>query len=148
MKERLMASIDSQTPATTATSIGGDFQLIVPPRPAGQADMVLSQAASTGESRRQLIAMDLLPPDKKKQVQEVAADLLPKMLQNTEIFMNFGEDSVAGMNALIDRMLKEVTPVDIPELESRMRDLSDEMRKIRGKYDVSDPKTRAKLEEW
>lgn len=144
-----MASNDAQTPATTtASSLGGDFQLVVPPRPAGQADMVLSQAAATGETRRQLIAMDLLPPDKKQQVQKVAADLLPKMLQNTEIFMNFGEDAVAGMNALIDRMLKEVTPVDIPELESRMRDLSDEMRKIRGKYDVSDPKTRAKLEEW
>lgn len=142
-----MASNDSQTPATTS-SLGGDFQLVVPSRPAGQADTVLSQAAATGETRRQLIAMDLLPPDKKKQVQDVAADLLPKMLQNTEIFMNFGQDAVAGMNSLIDRMLKEVAPVDIPELETRMRDLSDEMRKIRGKYDVSDPKTRARLEDW
>jgi uncharacterized protein YaaN involved in tellurite resistance len=120
--------------------------LATPPAPHGQAATFLEQSAGNEQSREQLVCKELLSPDQLGIARQYAAQLYPQMLDNTALFMSFGEDSVAGMNALIDRLLKEVKPVEIPELTAIMTDLTKDMRQIRGKYDISDPAVREKLE--
>jgi uncharacterized protein YaaN involved in tellurite resistance len=120
----------------------------VPPAPKSDADPFMAQYAQSQQTRQQLVCKDLLDPQSYEQAQKYAHNLYPQMLANTQIMMTFGSDSVAGMNTLINRLLKEVEPVDIPELTQIMRHLNDEMRKIRQKYDVSNDKTREKLEKW
>lgn len=127
-------------------SAGSTIQ--VPPTPTSPADPFLSQYAQTQQTRQQLVCKDLLDPQSLEKAQQYARQLYPQMLANTQIMMTFGNDSVAGMNSLINRLLKEVEPVNIPQLSEIMRRLNDEMRKIRTKYDVSDDKTREKLDKW
>lgn len=127
---------------------GVTTQLNVPPSPQGQADPFMRQLATTQQTRESLVCKTLLQPGTLARAEAIADELYPKMLTNTVMMMQYGQSSVEGMNSLIDRLLKEVEPVDIPELTSLMHELSVSMRKIRGKYDVSDPKIRAKLEEW
>lgn len=120
----------------------------VPPAPTSAADPFLSQYAQTQQTRQQLVCKDLLDPQSLEKAHQYARQLFPQMLANTQIMMTFGNDSVAGMNTLITRLLREVEPVNIPQLTEIMRNLNNEMRKIRQKYDVSDDKTREKLEKW
>lgn len=127
-------------------SAGATLQ--VPPTPTSPADPFLSQYAQSQQTRQQLVCKDLLDPQSLERAQQYARQLYPQMLSNTQIMMTFGSDSVAGMNALITRLLREVEPVNIPQLTEIMRRLNDEMRKIRTKYDVSNDKTREKLEKW
>jgi len=127
---------------------GAGSQLVVPPKPEGQADRFMSQLAGSLDTRKQLVCKDLLSPESLESAQKYAQQLYPQMLDNTQIFMAFGSDAIAGMNRLIDSLLKTVEPVDIPQLAAIMRHLNDEMREIRGKYDVSDSKVRVRLEHW
>ncbi len=127
---------------------GAGSQLAVAPKPEGQADQFMSQLAGSVDTRKQLVCKDLLSPESLENAQKYAQQLYPQMLANTQIFMAFGNDAIAGMNSLIDSLLKTVEPVDIPELTAIMSHLNDEMRKVRGKYDVSDSQVREKLEHW
>ena len=77
-----------------------------------------------------------------------AAKLFDEMLANTQVFMIYGTSALEGVNSLVDRLLNEVEPTKIPELQKLMEDLNDGMRDIRYKYDVSDPKVRDKFEKW
>src|SRR4051812_4482043 len=88
----------------------------VPPAPTSPADPFLSQYAQSQQTRQQLICKDLLDPQSLEKAQQYARQLYPQMLANTQIMMTFGSDSVAGMNTLITRLLKEVEPVNIPQL--------------------------------
>lgn len=123
-------------------------QLMVPPQPASPGDQFLRQVAQSADSRTALVCKDLLTPQARQQAEQWAQRLYPQMLANTEIFMRFGQDAIAEMNSLIDALLKEVEPVDIPQLTAMMRQLNDEMRDIRKKYDVSDDRVRQRLEHW
>ncbi|MBE3558506.1 MAG: toxic anion resistance protein [Ktedonobacteraceae bacterium] len=127
---------------------GAGPQLAVPPKPQSQADDFMRTLAGTSDTRKALVCKDLLSPDSLRSANQLAEQLFPQMLANTQIFMDFGKDAIAGMNSLIDYMLKSVEPVDIPELTAIMRDLNEEMRKIRGKYDISDSRVREKLQNW
>ncbi|WP_220191565.1 toxic anion resistance protein [Ktedonospora formicarum] len=127
---------------------GAGSTVQVPPTPKSEADPFMSQYAQSQQSRQQLVCKDLLDPQSYEQAQQYAKQLYPQMIANTQIMMAFGSDSVEGMNTLINRLLKEVEPVNIPELTQIMRGLNNEMRKIRQKYDVSNDKTREKLEKW
>jgi uncharacterized protein YaaN involved in tellurite resistance len=123
-------------------------QLVVPPQPASPGDQYLKQVAQSSDARTALVCKDLLSPQGRQQAEEWAQQLYPQMLANTQVFMSFGQDAIAEMNSLIDSLLKEVEPVDIPELTAMMRQLNDEMRNIRKKYDVSDDRVRERLEHW
>ena len=123
-------------------------QLVVPPQPTSPGDQFLRQVAQSADARTALVCKDLLAPQAHQQAEQWANQLYPQMLANTEIFMRFGQDAIAEMNSLIDSLLREVEPVDIPELTAMMRQLNDEMRNIRKKYDVSDDRVRQRLEHW
>jgi uncharacterized protein YaaN involved in tellurite resistance len=127
---------------------GAGSTVTVPPAPQGQADTFFKQAATTSQTREQLSCKSLLSGQSLEQAQAYARQLYPQMLNNTQIMMEFGKDTIAGMNKLIDTLLKEVGPVDIPELTNIMRNLNTEMRKVRGKYDISDSRVREKLDNW
>lgn len=127
---------------------GAGTQLVVPPQPPSQADTFMRQLAGGPETRKTLVCRDLLSPASLSDANKLAEQIFPQMLANTQVFMEFGKDAIAGMNSLIDYMLKNVEPVDIPELTTLMRGLNTEMRKIRGRYDVSDSKVREKLQNW
>jgi uncharacterized protein YaaN involved in tellurite resistance len=121
---------------------------MVPPQPTSPGDQYLHQAAQSADARSALVCKDLLTPQARQQAEQWAQRLYPQMLANTQVFMAFGQDAIAEMNSLIDSLLKQVEPVDIPQLTAMMRQLNDEMRNIRQKYDVSDDRVREKLEHW
>ncbi len=73
---------------------------------------------------------------------------MPQMLENTEIMLKYGLDAVQGLNALAEKLLKEVEPVDIPELEELMDGLRREMRKIKSNWDMGDPKVARKIQDY
>jgi len=127
---------------------GASETISVPPPPQGQADTFFKQAAATPKTRESFSCKSLLAGESLEHAQGYARQLYPQMLSNTQIMMDFGKDAVAGMNKLIDTLLREVGPVDIPELTAIMRNLNNEMRKVRGKYDVSDSRVRERLENW
>lgn len=127
---------------------GASTTVSVPPAPQGQADAFFKQTAATAQTREQFACKSLLSGQNLEHAQTYARQLYPQMLNNTQIMMEFGKDAITGMNKLIDKLLKEVGPVDIPELTAIMSDLNNEMRKVRGKYDIADPRVREKLENW
>src|SRR5215470_9659140 len=127
---------------------GAGKTLVVPPAPQGEGDSYLHQVAATPATREQFSCKALLSGKSLEQAQAYARQLYPQMLENTQIMLEFGKDAVAGMNTLIDRLLREVGQVDIPQLTAIMRNLNNEMRKVRGKYDISDSRVREKLEHW
>ncbi len=108
----------------------------------------LSSVAAKPETRRTLNCSYLLQGQTRAEAEAEAAKLLEEMLDNTQVFMTYGMSALEGVNALVDRILNELEPVRIPELEGLMKDLNDEMRSVRGKYDMSDPKVRERYEKW
>jgi uncharacterized protein YaaN involved in tellurite resistance len=127
---------------------GAAKTIVLPPPPQGEGDSYLNQVATTPATREQFSCKALLSGESLEQAQSYAQQLYPQMLNNTQITLEFGKDAISGMNTLIDRLLKEVGQVDIPQLTSVMHNLNNEMRKIRGKYDISDSRVREKLENW
>lgn len=112
------------------------------------ANAGLEQVATTAVERRTLTCKDLLVGDTRVAAEAEAAKLFDEMLANTQVFMIYGTSALEGVNSLVDRLLNEVEPTKIPELQKLMEDLNDGMRDIRYKYDVSDPKVRDKFEKW
>ena len=103
-----------------------------------------AQAASP--ARATMRCVDLLKGDTRERAEREADKLAQDILGNNQIIMTYGNDDLAGMNALADRLLHEVRPVKIPELRELMGELNKNMRSIERKYDVSDPKVREKYE--
>jgi uncharacterized protein YaaN involved in tellurite resistance len=123
--------------------------LAIPDAPSTPANTGLSQfAANPVGVQKGLVCHSLLMGDTLSRANKEAADLLVKMLANTAIFSTYGTQALAGVNQLIDQLLKNVGPVDIPELHKLMANLNSEMRSVRSKYDVSDPHVREKYEHW
>src|SRR4051794_14801334 len=101
---------------------------------AGAADKALAQVASTGPART-LVCRELLSPGQQEQALEVARQLYPAMLANTEQLATFGSNAIEQVNAQVTRIFREVGPVDIPELTTIMHEVNDRMREFRRKYD-------------
>jgi len=129
----------------------GSTALAIPTAPVTPANATI-QAVVTGSSlddaRRVLRCSDLLVGETRQRAEQEAADLLPKMLDNTQVFLAYGTDSLTGVNALIDKLLREVEPTRIAEVTALMHDLNDGMREVKDKYDIADPKVREKFEHW
>jgi uncharacterized protein YaaN involved in tellurite resistance len=135
---------------TEANGLQIDFGTIVgaPPPPAsGTADAALAQVVSTGEPRT-LVCKDLLSPAQREQATTLSKQLFPTMLANTEQLANFGAPAIEGVNAQVNRIFREVGPVDIPELTTIMHEVNDRMRDFRRKYDPKDPKVRETFDKF
>jgi uncharacterized protein YaaN involved in tellurite resistance len=120
----------------------------VPPLPAAPATTGLASIAANPAARKSLVCNDLLDPEAQKHAEADASQLMPQMLENTEIMLKYGLDAVQALNALAEKLLKEVEPIDIPELEDLMEGLRREMRKIKSNWDMGDPKVAKKIQDY
>lgn len=126
----------------------GSQALAIQPALESPINKGMAAIAATSETRKTLACKDLLKGDTLASAEREATKLLPEMLANTEVFTAYGTSALVGVNDLINRLLHEVEPEKIPELTQIMQDLNKDMRGIRRKYDVSDPKIREKYEKW
>lgn len=124
---------------TVSLQVTPQFASSLPALPAAKQVDQLAPLAATADTRQQLVCRNLLQGNTVMQAKKEAADILPKMLDNTQVLAVFGTDALAAVNALNDRMLNERPPVDIPELREAMRNLSRTMRGIGKKYNPNDP---------
>ena len=108
-------------------------------RPA-RADAALARLVSRGDPRA-LVCKDLLTPAQREQATHVAKQLYPAMLSNTDQLATFGGTAIEQVNAQVNRIFREVGPVDIPELTQIMREVNDRMREFRRKYDPRIPRS-------
>lgn len=116
------------------------LSLAVTAPPAAPATDFLATKALVPTARRELIAFDMLDGATQKSVLAQAQEQLPALLANNQELLAFGNSVLKPLNDLIDRMTKEITPIEIPQLSKYMSDLNTGMRKLRLKYDMSDPK--------
>jgi uncharacterized protein YaaN involved in tellurite resistance len=130
----------------------GSTALVIPPSVDTPANAGLATVAATPakavEARRTLSCKALLVGDTLAQATDEAERLYAEMLDNTQVFMTYGTQALEGVNTLVDRLLKEVEPTNIPELKELMRELNGDMRGLKQKYDVSNPKVRERYEKW
>jgi uncharacterized protein YaaN involved in tellurite resistance len=123
------------------------FQAAVPAEPQSSKEVTeLSALSITPEKRDQLSCQRLLVGDTLIRARQEAADVLPKMLGNTQVLAVFGTDALEDVNRLNDRMLSERPPVNVPELHEVMKNLSRNMRGLGKRYDPNDPKVLEKYE--
>jgi uncharacterized protein YaaN involved in tellurite resistance len=120
----------------------------VPPAPETAANTGLAAIAKKPETRNTLSCLALLQGETLQRAYDEADKLYAEMLTNTQVFMTYGSGALQGVNDLVERLLHEVEPTDIPELTKLMKDLNRGMRGVRRKYDVSDPRVAEKYAEW
>ena len=132
-------------------------ELVVPPAPAGKLSTGLERvitAQPVAQSENQLVCSQLITGATLEKAKTEAAQLYPQMVgsatkpANTALTMAYGSQALEGVNQLIDLILDGTDDVRIPELMALMKDLNRDMRGLQKKYDVSDPKVRAKYENW
>lgn len=120
--------------------------LAIPAEPAAPVATGMGQLATTTETRKTLSCKDLLVGETRANAEAEAKDMLPKMLENTQVFTVFGTDALDGVNRLVDQLLRSKRQADLPEVRALMKDLSRSMRGLGKKYDPNDPKVLAKYE--
>jgi uncharacterized protein YaaN involved in tellurite resistance len=116
------------------------LSLAVTTPPAAPATEFLGAKAAVPTARKELIAFDMLDGATQKSVLAQAQQDFPTLMANNQALLAFGNNALKPLNDLIDRITKEITPVEIPQLTKYMSDLNTGMRKMRLKYDMSDPK--------
>lgn len=102
--------------------------------------------ALPGQEVGEFSCMKMLTPAQQEQARAAAVQLYPKMLANTQMLAEFGSQALDGVNAQVDRIFKEVGPVQIPELTNIMKQVNDTMRTFRKNYDPNIPKVRDAFE--
>lgn len=112
----------------------------VTPPPVGPATLALSDASKTAEGRQGLVCYDLLDGKSQALADQDAAKDYPTLFSNNQALLSYGNSTLAPLNALIDTLSRDIKPVDIPQLTPLMNGLNSQMRKLKFKYDVSDPK--------
>lgn len=119
----------------------------VEPLPVAPVSTGLATIAARPETRQALVCSQMLDPQVRQVVDRMAAKLYPEMLADQTKVMTYGSDALVELNALVDRLLKEVEPVRIPELNGMMKDLKSNMNAIEGKYPTDDPNFRQEYED-
>jgi len=101
----------------------------------------------TPQATQAMVCKDMLSPERLQQARQIAAQEYPRMLQNTLVYANFGNDAVAAMNDLVSRVLDTVSRDELRAFEPVIKNLSKKLDSIARNYDVSDPKVLAKYEQ-
>lgn len=120
--------------------------LDVPPEPPAPIATGLASVSETPEARQGIVCKSMIPPDQQQLAVQQAEKLLPEMLENTQVLMDFGLTALDGVNNLVDRLLTEIKSGDSAEIKAVMKNMTLEMKGIQGKYDLSDPKVRERLD--
>ena len=109
----------------------------------------LARAAASGDvASGTLSALAMLGPAQAEQARAVARKQFPVLLADTQQLATFGDPALAAVNAQVNRIFREVAPVQIPELTTIMHQLNDRMRALRGRYDPNDPRIREVFDQF
>ncbi len=147
MHKRKGEKMDKDDKQSTALQVSSQFIAAVPQEPQSSSQMTaLTTLSTTPEKRDKLVCEQLLVGETRIRAEGEATDALQAMLTNTQVLAVFGKDALQAVNRLNDRMLDERPPVNIPELQEAMKNLSRQMRGIGKKYNPSDPKVLARYE--
>jgi uncharacterized protein YaaN involved in tellurite resistance len=119
--------------------------LPVPAVPEGNVSNGLATITTDPVKRTSLMCSAFLAPDRRQVAVAEANQLLPKMLVDSTTFINYGVDAMAALNRLVDKVLTDVKPTRIPEVQTGMQELKQKMSAARGNYDLADPKTKERL---
>lgn len=95
-----------------------------------------------GQDAGEFSCTKMLSPAQQEQAKAAAVQLLPKMVENTQFMADFGNQALDVVNQQVNRIFKEIGPVEIPELTHMMQQINDAMRSFRKKYDPSIPQVR------
>jgi uncharacterized protein YaaN involved in tellurite resistance len=149
-----MSTTAEATPATPT------LQFAVPGAPTAPPPLQIPQAvdkpiaaglatvSKTPEERQGVVCKMMIPPDQQAKAQQDAATWLPQMLDSTPKLMTFGSDSLAGVNNLVNQLMKLVGTSDLGSLGQDMKQLTLNMQSIKGKYDVTQPNGKKAYDEW
>lgn len=132
----------------------------------GKADQMLSQAAADiaagkevlpksataigvnrdaslpGQEPGEFSCMKMLTPTQQEQAKKAGAELFARMVHNTDVLSEFGNQALDAVNMQVNRIFREIGPVEIPELTKLMEQINDQMREFRRNYDPTVPKVR------
>lgn len=109
----------------------------------------LAKAAASGDlAGGSLLALAMLAPAQAEQARAVARKQFPVLLADTQQLATFGDPALAAVNSQVNRIFREVAPVQIPELTTIMHQLNDRMRALRGRYDPNDPRIREVFDQF
>lgn len=118
------------------TSLDNDVHAEIP---IGPAEKALNEQIGNG-SPKGLNCFDLLDEATQTMISAEAIDIYDRMADDTAYLMEYGQDSVDSMNALIDSLFNDMNPVEIPEITELMENLTTEMGTLHDKYNVRNPK--------
>ena len=121
--------------------------LPVPVEPTGQVSTGLEVISKDPVQRGGLVCNATFGPEMRSRAIQEAKQLLPSMLNDANVFINYGVDQLSALNRLVDRILKDVEPTKIPEAQGAMKDLKVKMLAAKGKYDISDEKVKKNYQE-
>lgn len=107
--------------------------------PIGPAEKALNENIDTSDPKG-LHCYSLLDEATQKVISAEAMDVYDRMADDTAYLMEYGQDAVDSMNALIDSLLNDINPVEIPEITELMENLTNEMGTLHEKYNVRNPK--------
>lgn len=108
---------------------------------------VLTMDPVTPEATQAIVYKDRQTPERLQEAKEIAQREYPRMISNSLVYANFGNDAVAAVNALVDRLLDTVSNDELRAFDPVIKELSKQLDAIAHKYDVSDPKVAAKYSE-
>ena len=139
----------TQQSDSAAIIVSQQFEAAIPAEPQESPQVKeLSALVTSTADRERLVCKDLLAGDTRTLAEGEAAEVLPQVLGNTQIVSVFGNDTLTAVNDLNDRMLTQRPPVDVPELNDAMRNLSRNMRGLGRKYDPKDEKVLEKYKNF
>jgi uncharacterized protein YaaN involved in tellurite resistance len=122
--------------------------LPVAPEPPAPVSQGLARVAENPTARQGLVCSNLLRGASLAQARQQAADLYKQMLPDQSKLMAYGTEALMALNQLVERLLHEVEPVRIPELNGMLGQVNRQMLAIKGKYDVKDPKFQAEYKDF
>ncbi len=142
------------TAATDATPIEIDFgfteaeALPVPVEPSAPVSKGLAKLAENPTTRQGLVCSNLVKGETLARARREAAEQYKLMLADQSKLMAYGGDSLKALNQLVERLLKEIQPVRIPQLNASLGQLNRQMLAIKGKYDINDPKFQSEYKDF
>lgn len=122
-------------------------QLLAQQKAGGSSDLLIggesaSDVALPGQAPGQISCLLMLSEAQQEQARAAGKQLFPKMLNNTDLMAEFGTQAIDAVNQQVNRIFRELGPIEIPELTAMMKAINDTMRSFRDKYDPNAPDVR------
>lgn len=123
--------------------------LPVPAAPVQPIASGLATISQNADARQGIVCKDMLDDESElMKIRAEAEDLLPKMLQNTQVVHAYGLDALDGLNRLIDEMMALSAGHDSKEVRQIVTNFALEVKSIKGKYDLTTPEGKRSFDEW